>query len=70
MAAESWMFEKSRAEFVILHFRYIFLFQCSFPLSDPGAVHHLLGEGHPVHLKATLLFPCSGVIWNFFKLIF
>ena len=67
MAAESWMFERSWDEFVILHFRDIFLFQCSFPLSDPGGVHYLLGEGHPIHLEVLLVFPCAGVIWNVFQ---
>ena len=76
MAAESWMFEKSWDEFVILHFKDILLFKGPFPGPHPDGVHHLLlldppAQGHAVHLEAVLvliticsLLHCVGIIWN------
>jgi hypothetical protein len=75
MAAESWMFEKSWDEFMILHFRYVLLFQCPFPCPHPDGVHHLLlletlAQGHSVHLVGVLVqitasgIHCTGIFWN------
>ena len=44
MTTESWMFEKSWDEFVILYFRDVLLFQGPFPGPHPGVVHLLLLE--------------------------
>ena len=43
MAAESWMFEKSRDEFVVLHLRNVLFLQGALPDPQSGGVHHLVG---------------------------